>query len=203
MKRRQSLKALTLSSLAGLTLTPPVDTKPPQTPVKVPGGRTRKEAIRDARLAADKYFSEAELQTIRLLCDIIIPADDRSGSASQAKVPEFIEFMAKDKPELQTPLSGGIRWLNNQCRKRYGKPFALCSTAQRIEMVDQIAYPEKATAEMSQGVAFFNLMRNLTASGFFTSQIGIKDLGYMGNTPNQWDGVPEAVLKQYGLSYDS
>lgn len=203
MKRRESLKALTLSSLAGLSITPPTDVKPPETPVKVPGGRTKKEAIRDAKLAAEKYFSVAELQTIRILCDIIIPADDRSGSASQAKVPEFIEFMAKDKPELQTPLTGGIRWLNNQCNKRFGKAFAVCTPAQRIEIVDEIAYPQKAKPEMSQGVAFFNLMRNLTASGFYTSQIGIKDLGYMGNTPNQWDGVPEDVLKQYGLSYDS
>jgi gluconate 2-dehydrogenase gamma chain len=69
-------------------------------------------------------------------------------------------------------------------------------------MVDQIAYPEQAKPEMSQGVAFFSLVRNLTATGFFTSQMGIKDLGYVGNTPNNWPGVPDEVLKQYGLSYE-
>ncbi|MDJ1484414.1 gluconate 2-dehydrogenase subunit 3 family protein [Cytophagaceae bacterium YF14B1] len=201
MKRRESLKALTLSSLAGLTVTAPVDVKPPQTPVNIPGGRTKKEAIRDAKLMSEKYFTDTELQTIRILCDIIIPADAHSGSASQAKVPEFIEFMAKDIPSLQTPLTGGLQWINQQSNKRFGKAFALCTAAQRIEIVDDIAYPEQAKPEMSQGVAFFNLMRNLTAAGFFSSQMGIKDIGYMGNTPNQWDGVPEDVLKQYGLSY--
>jgi hypothetical protein len=68
-------------------------------------------------------------------------------------------------------------------------------------MIDEIAFPEKAKPEMKQGVAFFNLMRDLTATGFFTSQIGIKDLGYAGNKPNQWDGVPQDVLDQYGLKY--
>ena len=66
---------------------------------------------------------------------------------------------------------------------------------------DEIAYPKKAKPEMQQGVAFFNLMRNLTATGFYTSEIGVKDVGYLGNTPNQWNGVPDDVLKQYGLSY--
>jgi gluconate 2-dehydrogenase gamma chain len=77
-----------------------------------------------------------------------------------------------------------------------------CSSAQQIEMIDDIAYPEKAKPELAQGVAFFNLMRDLTACGFFTSEIGIKDLGYMGNKPNQWDGVPQEVLDQYGMKYD-
>jgi hypothetical protein len=69
-------------------------------------------------------------------------------------------------------------------------------------MVDEIAFPEKAKPEMEQGVSFFNTMRDLTATGFFTSKIGIADLGYVGNTPNQWDGVPQDVLDQYGLKYD-
>ncbi len=68
-------------------------------------------------------------------------------------------------------------------------------------MVDQIAYPAKAKPEMKQGVSFFNLMRNLTLTGFFTSEMGVKDLGYAGNTPNRWNGVPDEVLKQYGLAY--
>ncbi|MBA4145149.1 MAG: transcriptional initiation protein Tat, partial [Cytophaga sp.] len=63
-------------------------------------------------------------------------------------------------------------------------------------------WPEKAKPAMQYGVAFFNRMRDLTACGFFTSKIGIKDLGYAGNTPNQWDGVPEEVLAQYGVKYD-
>ena len=95
----------------------------------------------------------------------------------------------------------GLRWLDVQCLKRFEKSFADCSEQQRMEMVDEIAWPKKAKPEMAQGVAFFNLMRNLTATGFFTSKIGVADLGYKGNTPNKWNGVPDEVLKQYNLAY--
>ena len=88
-----------------------------------------------------------------------------------------------------------------QCIKQFEKPFVDCTHDQQIQMVDQIAYPKKAKPDMHQGVAFFNLMRNLTATGFYTSEIGVKDVGYVGNTPNQWNGVPDDVLKQYGLAY--
>ena len=141
------------------------------------------------------------MATIAVLCDIIIPADDVSGSATQAKVPEFIEFIVKDMPQNQTPMRGGLRWLDIQSNKNYEKPFVDCSTQQQISIIDQIAYPKKAKPEMQQGVSFFNLMRNLTASGFYTSEIGIKDIGYKGNTPNQWAGVPDDILKQYNLAY--
>lgn len=205
MKRRDTLKAITLSGF-GLAVQPveaavpaPPDKKPA---VKVPGGRQPFEAERDAKLMAEKFFTPQELQTVTALCDIIIPADGRSGSASQAGVPAFIEFMMKDQPANQTPMRGGLRWLDNKCVARYGKPFVQCTKAQQLEMVDQIAYPESATAEMKQGVAFFNRMRNMTATGFFTSQMGIKDLGYVGNTPNDWQGPPADVLKQYGFSAD-
>jgi hypothetical protein len=204
MKRRDSLKALTLSSLglAGLNPQVTVAENVPDTPVKVPGGRQKFEAERDEKLKKEKFFTEHELKTVTVLGDIIIPKDEHSGSASEAGVPAFIEFMMKDVPHNQTPMRGGIRWLDNQCKKRYNNPFVKCTKAQQIEMVDMIAYPEQATPEMSQGVAFFNTMRGFVATGFYTSQIGIKDIGYMGNTPNQWQGVPEEVLKQYGLSYD-
>jgi gluconate 2-dehydrogenase gamma chain len=92
--------------------------------------------------------------------------------------------------------------LDIQSMKNYSNSFVDCTPAQQIELVDQIAFPEQAKPEMAQGVAFFNRMRDLTACGFFTSQIGIKDLGYIGNAPNQWDGIPQDVLDQYGLKYD-
>lgn len=152
-------------------------------------------------LAMDRFFTEHEMATIAILADIIIPADEVSGSATDAKVPEFIEFIVKDMPQHQVPMRGGLKWLDVQCMKRYGKAFKDCSAVQQIEMVDEIAYPNKAKSEMSQGVKFFNLMRNLTATGFYTSEIGVKDLGYVGNVPNQWNGVPDEVLKEYGLAY--
>ncbi|HMU45966.1 MAG TPA: gluconate 2-dehydrogenase subunit 3 family protein [Chitinophagaceae bacterium] len=154
-------------------------------------------------LAKENFFTPHEMATITILADIIIPKDEVSGSASDAKVPEFIEFIVKDMPQHQLPMKGGLRWLDMQCFKRYEKSFKDCASDQQISMVDLIAYPDKAKGneELQPGVSFFSLMRNLTATGFYTSEIGVKDLGYAGNRPNQWNGVPEEVLKQYNLSY--
>ncbi len=141
------------------------------------------------------------MATIAVLADIIIPKDEVSGNATDAKVPEFIDFIVNDMPDHQLPMRGGLSWLNMQCFKKYNNAFTQCSSQQQIEIVDAIAYPEKALPEMKQGVAFFNLMRNLTATGFYSTEIGWKDIGYIGNQPNNWDGVPDDVLKQYGLAY--
>lgn len=152
-------------------------------------------------LAKEKFFTDHEMATITVLSDIIIPRDEISGSASEAKVPEFIEFIVKDMPQHQVPMKGGLRWLDLQCMKRFEKPFKGCTAQQQVELIDQIAYPKKAKPEMSQGVQFFRLMRDLTATGFYTSEIGIKDIGYQGNQPTQWNGVPAEVLAQYKLAY--
>jgi hypothetical protein len=172
-------------------------------PVKRPNGRTQEEAEMEARLQAEVFLNKHELETITILSDIIIPADKKSGSASQSGVTAFIEFIVKDKPEFKTPMRGGLRWLDSESNKRFGKKFIEITASQRINIVDDIAYPGTAPKHLSQGVSFFTLMRNLTATGFFTSKIGIADLEYKGNTPNQWNGVPDEVLKQYGLSYDA
>ena len=152
-------------------------------------------------LAQPKFFTAEEMTTITILGDIIIPKDAVSGSASDAKVPDFIEFIVKDMPKHQIPMKGGLRWLDMQCLNRYEKAFKDCTPQQQIEIVDMIAYPQKAKSEMSQGVEFFKLMRNLTATGFYTSEIGVKDIGYAGNSPTQWNGVPDDVLKQYNKAY--
>lgn len=164
--------------------------------------RTPDELKHDHQLQTDTFFDKHEIATLAILADIIIPKDETSGSATDAKVPDFIEFIVKDMPHHQTPMRGGLKWLDLQCVHQYNNSFADCTRAQQIELIDQIAYPEKAKPEMQPGVAFFNRMRDLTATGFFTSQIGIDDLGYVGNRPNQWDGVPQEVLNQYGLKYD-
>jgi gluconate 2-dehydrogenase gamma chain len=98
-------------------------------------------------------------------------------------------------------MRGGLRWLDLHSYKKFEKPFKDCSAQQQLEMVDAIAYPKKAKPAMAQGVAFFNLMRNLTATGFYTTEMGGKDIGYVGNRPNQWNGVPDDVLKQYNMAY--
>lgn len=149
----------------------------------------------------ENFFTPHEMATITVLGDIIIPKDAVSGSASEAKVPEFIEFIVKDMPSHQTPLRGGLRWLDLHCFKLYEKAFIDCTVQQQIAVVDEIAYPKKAKPEVAQGVAFFNKMRDLVATGFYTSELGVKDVGYMGNVPNQWNGVPDDVLKQYKLAY--
>jgi hypothetical protein len=206
MNRRDSLKALGLGTLsAGLLLEAcKTDTKKgaEETTTAAAGdetGRQPFEVERDKKLHADKFFTVAEMATITVLADIIIPKDGKSGSASDAKVPDFIEFIVKDLPDHQTPMRGGLRWLDLQCLNRFGKPFTDCSKDQQIQLIDLIAYPNKAKPEMAQGVAFFNRMRDLTASGFFTSEIGVKDIGYAGNQPGKWTGVPDDILKHYGM----
>ena len=166
--------------------------------------RSKEEVESEKRLLAmGKFFTDHEMATITLLADIIIPKDEVSGNASDAKVPEFIDFIVWDMPQHQVPMGGGLRWLDMQCLKRYEKTFVDATHQQQIEMVDLIAYPTRAkkTPELQPGVSFFNLMRNLTATGFYTTEMGVKDVGYIGNTPNQWNGVPDDVLKQYKLAY--
>lgn len=210
MKRRDSLKAIGLTAVATsifIDACKPGDKKVAGTDAaqnsvagsEADAGREAFELERNKKLQSEKFFTEHEMATISILVDIIIPKDEKSGSATDAKVPEFIEFMAKDMPTLQVPLRGGLRWLDVQCLNRYGNTFKDATEAQRLEMVNDIAYPGDVKPGMEQGVAFFNRMRDLTASGFFTTEMGINDLGYVGNVTNVWQGVPEDIVKQYGL----
>jgi gluconate 2-dehydrogenase gamma chain len=207
MNRRDSLKTLAIGAAAtGLLLdasckpTPPkvAEVAPPKDGPADPS-RLPNEIARDKKLAETKFFTDHEMATITVLVDIIIPKDEKSGSASDAKVPEFIGFIVNDLPEHQTPLRGGLRWLDVQCLNRYNATFREASSQQQIDMVTMIAYPKKAKPEMAQGVAFFSRMRDLTATGFFTSEMGVKDIGYVGNSPNKWVGVPADVLKAHGF----
>jgi len=203
MNRRESLKAIGLGTLtAGSILQgcKPGENSGGGADVQVATtGRQDYEIARDKKLVADTFFDKHEMATIAVLSDVIIPKDTISGSATDAKVPDFIEFIVKDEPEHQLPMRGGLRWLDVQCLNRYNNAFVDCTAKQQIELIDQIAYPAMAKPEMQQGVAFFNKMRDLTAIGFFTSKMGINDLGYKGNSPGKWEGVPAAVLKKYGL----
>lgn len=205
MDRRKYLKTLALGTVStGVILEScsPV-TKSGNEKVETPTyDRTKEELAYYNKIVSEKFFDEHEMKTITALVDIIIPRDETSGSASDAGVPDFIEFIAKDMPRHQVPLRGGLKWLDIQSLKASGAVFIDATAADRLKLIDAIAFPEQGEPGMEQGVAFFNLMRDLTATGFFTSEIGLKDLGYMGNKPNQWDGVPQEVLDQYGLKYD-
>lgn len=201
MKRRDSIKAIGVAAVttaAFLEACKSAAKKQNFHLAELPG-RQPFEEKRDRQLSEEKFFNAHEMATIAVLVDIIIPSDEKSGSATDAKVPEFIEFIVKDEPQHQLPMRGGLRWLDVQCLNKYNSDFKSCSQAQREEMVTAIAFPSLATPEMQPGVAFFDKIRDLTLIGFFTSKIGIEDLGYKGNQPNNWTGVPPEVLKQYGL----
>lgn len=139
---------------------------------------------------------------INVLADIIIPADKDFKAASETDVAEFINFMANDRTEYKTPLRGGLQWINHESRRRFNKEFVDAEQNQQIEIVEDIAYPFDAEPEFSQGVKFFSTLRNLVVCGYFSSKEGMACLGYMGNTPNVWDGVPQEVLDKHGLAYD-
>ncbi|MFN5691960.1 MAG: gluconate 2-dehydrogenase subunit 3 family protein [Bacteroidota bacterium] len=207
MDRRKSIKTLLIGAAGtGVLVKACKETGKKETgtlpDVAALADRMQEEKEYQSKLSAgETFFTPHEMKVITLLSDIIIPADVVSGSASQAKVPEFIEFIVKDMPEHQTPLRGGLRWLDMLSAKRHEKSFADITDQQRLALVDLIAYPEKASPEMKQGVSFFNLMRDLVTTGFYTSEMGVKDLDYKGNVPNQWNGVPDDVLKQYGYAY--
>jgi hypothetical protein len=155
-----------------------------------------------------KFFTQNEWQTVRVLVDIVIPKDERSGSATDALVPEFMDFILRDplaeKAPLernQTRMRGGLAWLDLECGRRFGgKSFVACSDAERKAVLDDIAYPRKASPERSHAAAWFNAFRDLTAAGFWSSKIGVQDIGFKGNTfVAEWNGCPPEVLKKIGL----
>lgn len=198
ISRRQALTVLGAASLSAALPLPLRAHLPPH-------------VLRAARAAEDallhgayepKFFTPAEWRTVRLLADLVIPRDARSGSASDAAVPEFIDFTVDDREHHQVPIRGGLEWLDDECLKRFGQRFVDCTDAQHAEILDAIAWPDRAEPEVSQGVAFFNRFRDLVATGFFTSRMGIEDLQYMGNTyVTEWIGCPPEACRHLGVSY--
>ena len=202
MNRRESLKALGLTALSTTVLVGACKNGTESkltSKIEDVAGRELWEVEREEKLNEETFFTAHEMATITVLADIIIPKDNISGSATDAKVPAFIEFIVKDMPEHQLPMRGGLKWLDMQSLNRFSQPFIKTSNSQQITIIDEIAYPKIAKPQMSAGVSFFNRMRSLTASGFYTTKIGVDDIGYIGNAANQWNGVPGDVLKQYGL----
>ena len=209
MKRRDTFKALLVGGIAGATI--PLqgcrtDLVEKTEEVIQPGngyGRTPSEKLHDEKVNAEIFLNDKELSTIATLCDIILPATPTAGSATEAKVPEFIDFIIKDIPYHQLPMRGGLMWLNGESTKRYNKSFVDCTKEEQIAIIDDIAYPdpENKKPDMAPGRAFFGRMRNLTMTGYYTTKMGIDDLGYVGNRANLWDGVPQEVLDKHGLAY--
>jgi hypothetical protein len=152
-----------------------------------------------------KFFTPHEWRTVRLLADIVIPKDERSGSATDARAPEFVDFMLMDKEtseSSQVQMRGGLAWLDNEMRSRFGVDFLHASDVQRRAVLDDIAYPKKAKPELAAGVSFFNRFRSSIGAAFFSSNMGWQDLRYMGNVFNpNWNGCPPAATQKLGVSY--
>ena len=169
-----------------------------------------------------RFFTPREWETVRILVDLILPRDERSGSATEAGVPEFMDFLMNDpadsdraRESRQTAMRGGLAWIHAICVRRFGRDFVECTEAERVALLDEIAYEkpdEDGTVEreprdlrdlrvrVEHGPAFFHSFRDLTASGFWTSKMGIQDLGYVGNTlVAEWKGPPPEVLKRLGI----
>jgi hypothetical protein len=197
MERREALKALMSAPLAAAAIT--------WTARDVEAASAAAHRARQAaRVAQTPYrptfFTAHEWATVGLLVDLIIPRDQKSGSATDAGVPEFMDFMMSDQPARQSAMRGGLAWLDSECQRRFDKTLVACADAERRAVLDEIAWPRRVRPGMSHGVTFFNSFRDLTASGFFTSKMGMEDLQYQGNTfVHDWTGCPPEVLKKLGL----
>jgi hypothetical protein len=168
--------------------------------VAVRRGRAALAAAQAGAAFQPVFFTAHEWRSVRVLVDLIIPKDDRSGSATDAGVPEFMDFMMTDQPNRQVAMRGGLAWLDREMETRFDRRFADASDAQRRAVLDDIAWPGRARPDLVRGVRFFATFRDLTASGFWTSKMGISDLGYQGNIYlSGWDGCPPDVLKKLGV----
>src|SRR3989440_8270030 len=177
--RRDILRTLTVGAVGGSVL----QVIPAKAAEYIHQMVHKEKAAAPAGKYTPKYFSAPQYATLIALCDFIIPKDEKSGGAVEAGAPEFIDLLTSENPEYQLKLGGGLAWLDSTCTDRYGKPFLECTVEQRKELLDLIAYRKngKQDPTLSQGVAFFAFLRNLTCDGFYTSKIGIADLGYIGN----------------------
>ena len=156
---------------------------------------------------APKFFKPHEWRTVRVLADMIIPKDERSGSATDAKAPEFMDFMLVDadasSEASRVSMRGGLAWLDEEMRSRFGTDFLASTDANRRAVLDDIAYPARVKPELRRGSAWFSRFRSSVGSAFFSSQMGWQDLRYMGNVFNpNWNGCPRAATDKLGVSYE-
>ena len=196
LSRREALELLAVAPFVGALPLPPAAAQR--------GSRFVREllAAPPGQAYAPKYFTDHEWQTVRVLVDLVIPKDERSGSASDAAVPEFMDFILVEYPEEQLWMRGGLAWLDTECRRRSGRDFLGADGGQRSAVLDDIAWPDKAPASLHQGVVFFNRFRDFTASGFWSSQMGVADIQYKGNAFVDWQGCPPDQLRKLGVGND-
>ncbi len=189
LTRRDILKTLAVGAMSGTVL----QVIPAEAAEYAHRLIQKEKAASSAGKYTPKYFSAHQYETLTSLCDTIIPKDDHSGGAVEAGAPEFIDLLTSENEEYQVALGGGLMWLDNFSVDRYEKPYWECTPEQRKEVLDLIAYRKNAlqNSALSQGVAFFAFLREMTCDGFYTSKIGIADLQYIGNTSlHEFPGCP-------------
>lgn len=210
MDRRKSLQTLILGGAAASTglvfnscKTETIDEAVATSNAKY-FGRTPEELERIEKLNAEELFNTHEMETIAALSVVILPPKEPHGGPIEAGVPELVEFMGKDIPTMAPTLLGGLMWLDHKSNTEFGTEFKSATLDQKKLICDQICWhdTEKPLDEQPLEIQFFYMMRGLTVTGYYTSKVGIADLGYKGNMPNVWDGVPQDVLDQHGVAYD-
>jgi gluconate 2-dehydrogenase gamma chain len=157
-----------------------------------------------ALMQAPQFFTPHEFATVTLLADLIIPPDERSGGASDAGVPAYIDFSLREVEEetIRLAMRGGLAWLDAECGRRFGRTFVDAASAQRLAILDDIAWPARAAPALANGAAFFSDFRDLVATAFWSSCTGVRDLQYQGNEAlPEWTGCPEAALRKLGVTY--
>jgi hypothetical protein len=163
---------------------------------------TVQKAANRAAPYAPKFFTPEEYATVAVLADLTLPADARGPSATAAGVPEFIDFVMVEEMDNRERMRSGLAWLDTESTSRFGKAFSGAGETDQKKILDDIAWPRKAAPQFAEAAKFFNEFRNLTATGYWSSKIGVEDLKYIGNTfVQQWTGCPEAQLKKLGVSY--
>ena len=202
MKRRDSIKTLIITSLASSLVLEGCLPKEKEIIYekiwKYQYGRTSEEKKRDSELLNKTFFTKDEMIKIKKLADLILPPNS-IGNIEKAEVPEFIEFIVKDVPSFQKKIRDGLNWIDDHSIKSFNKSFTGSTINEQKEILNSVAYPKNNKSKEEE---FFSTFRDLVVTGYFTSEVGIKDLGYKGNQPNVWDGVPKEILKEHGLTYD-
>jgi hypothetical protein len=197
LSRRAALKILGASSAAAVLAWTPAE-------AEQAAARAQQSAppAGAAPVFRPKFFTAHEYATVTILVDLIIPRDERSGSATDAGVPQFMDFMMIDQPRRQVAMRGGLALVDRLTTARIGRRFTLATDAERRQVLDEIAYTSNPDRGLSQTIAFFSSFRDLTASGFWTTKMGIKDLQYQGNVMvNEWEGCPAPALDKLGVKY--
>jgi gluconate 2-dehydrogenase gamma chain len=198
--RREALRAVTSAPLAAAMVWTPAEAQQAHEHVT----QARQGAATEAKAYRPKFFTDQEYATVGVLVDLIIPKDERSGSATEAGVPEFMDFMMIDQPRRQVAMRGGLAFIDRLSEERFDKRFMSCSDSERRQVLDEIAYTSAADSGLRHGIVFFSSFRDLTATGFWTSRIGVADLQYQGNVfVREWKGCPEEALKKLGVAYDT